>query len=90
MIRLQTWAVTSAASCPWHRVLSDLTSWAPLVVAAVTRSNRVIRDLEHWATCVTAAITHGRERLSGDDMDVLATPFRTLVPGLREELKAGG
>jgi hypothetical protein len=85
-IRLQTWAVTSAASCPWDPVLADLPGWKPLAAALPGAVIGALPDLEHWATCVTSALAH-RDRLSERDVTMLAAPFRSCLPALAAVLQ---
>jgi hypothetical protein len=85
-LRLQTWAVTSAASCPWEPMLADLPAWKPLVAAVPGAIIGAVPDLEHWATCVTSALTHP-ERLSTADVSLFAEPFHNILPALEDVLR---
>jgi len=83
--RLESWALTSAASCPWDPELSGLPGWQPLLRALPGAVIAPMWDLGHWATCVASALTH-RARLSAEDVHTFAVPFATVLPQLEELL----
>lgn len=83
--RLESWALTSAASCPWHDVLCGLPGWQPLLRALPGAVIAPMWDLGHWATCVASALTH-RARLSAEDVHTFAVPFATDLPQLEAVL----
>jgi len=83
--RLESWALTSAASCPWEPVLSKLPGWQPLLRGLPGAVIAPLWDLGHWATCVASALTH-RARLSAEDVRTFAVPFATDLPQLEAAL----
>lgn len=83
--RLSGWALVSAAGCPWDPTLASLPGWRPLLEAVPHGVLAPLALLEDWATCVSSALTH-RLRLSGEDVRVLAAPFRQDLPLLERRL----
>jgi hypothetical protein len=85
--RLASWALTSAASCPWTSELSELPGWRPLLRGLPGAVIAPSWDLGHWATCVSAALTH-RARLSAEDVRTFAVPFGEDLPQLEAVLNS--
>lgn len=83
--RLESWSMTSAASCPWGPELSRLPGWEPLLRGLPGAVIAPLWDLGHWATCVSSALTH-RARLSADDVRTFAVPFAEDLPQLEAVL----
>ena len=83
--RLESWALTSAASCPWEPELRDLPGWRPLLNRFADAEMAPMWQLESWATCFCSALTH-RARLTAEDVTTFAAPFRVVLPSLEEVL----
>jgi hypothetical protein len=83
--RLESWALTSAAACPWQPVLSELPGWRPLLQSLPGAVLGPMAELESWATCFSSALTH-RARLTADDVRTFAAPCKVYLPQLEEVL----
>ena len=79
--RLQSWALVSAAACPWESLLAQLPGWQPVRDAVPGAVLGPMLELHQWATCLTAALTH-RARLSAADVRTFTAPHLALLPKL--------
>lgn len=83
--RLKSWAMTSAANCPWDSVVAELPGWRPLTEALPGAPIAPMPDLEDWATCFTSALTH-RSRLTSEDVETFARPYQVDLPQMASVL----
>jgi hypothetical protein len=83
--RLKSWAMTSAANCPWEPVLAGLPGWQPLRKALPDAAVGPMPDLEDWATCFTSALTH-RARLTSEEVATFAYLYEVDLPQLASVL----
>ena len=79
--RLQSWALVSAAGCPWESLLARLPGWRAVLDKLPNAVLSPVPELHEWATCLTSALTHPT-RLSTEDLRTFAAPYQALLPQL--------